>query len=150
MTTFFVDTSALGRRYLPEIGSAWVTSWIVPAATNIVVISDLTTVEMLAVFARLQRERKLTTSDAAILQNNFLLHVQTEFLIVSLDQSVILQARALVAKYPLRTLDAIQLACALDAVAMLNEPLTFISGDNVLLAAAGAEGFSTDNPYAHP
>lgn len=140
----------MGRRYLPEVGSAWVTSWIVPAAANIVVIADLTTVEMLAVFARLQRERKLTSTDATILQSNFLLHVQTEYLIVSLDQAVILQARTLVSKYPLRTLDAIQLACALDASAMLNEPLSFISGDNVLLAAAGAEGFSTDNPYAHP
>lgn len=25
---FFVDTSALNKRYLPEAGSAWVRSWI--------------------------------------------------------------------------------------------------------------------------
>ena len=150
MSTFFVDTSALGRRYLSEIGSAWVLGWIEPPFGNIAVIAELTTVEMLAVFARRQRDKMLTPTETASLTNDFLFHSDEEYLVVSIDRPIILTARDLVKKYPLRTLDAIQLACALDAVAMLNEPITFISGDNVLLAAAGAEGFSTDNPYAHP
>lgn len=150
MSTFFVDTSALGRRYLSEVGSAWMLSWIEPSAGNITVIAELTTIEMLAVFARRLRDKLLSAAQATSLTNDFLLHSEEEYLVVSIDRPVILTARDLVKKYPLRTLDAIQLACALDAVAMLNEPLTFISGDNVLLAAAGAEGFSTDNPYAHP
>ena len=67
-----------------------------------------------------------------------------------LDRSIIRQARALVVRYKLRTLDAIQLACAMDAMTNLGETLTFVSGDNDLLTAAVAEGFIFDNPYMHP
>ncbi len=150
MSTFFVDTSALGRRYLAEVGSAWVLGWIEPPAGNITVISELTTIEMLATFARRQRDKVLTPTEAVSLTNDFLLHSEQEYLLVPMEKPIILHARDLVRKYPLRTLDAIQLSCALRAMMILNEPLTFISGDNVLLAAAGTEGFTTDNPYAHP
>ncbi len=76
--------------------------------------------------------------------------MQREYISVALDSSVLVQARILVSRYPLRTLDAIQLACAQSAAITLRETVTFVSGDNRLLAAAAAEGFATDNPYLHP
>jgi predicted nucleic acid-binding protein len=150
VTNFFVDTSALAKRYLKEPGSAWVLSWIEPPAGNITVISQLTLIEMFAVLARSQRTGLLTLAAASALQNDFLVHIEKEYLVIGLDDSVVLSARSLVLKHPLRTLDAIQLASAMQAVLSLGEPITFISGDSNLLNAALAEGFTTDNPYSHP
>jgi predicted nucleic acid-binding protein len=150
LSNFFVDTSGLGRRYLTEIGSTWVLSWILPPARHVVLIAELSTVELLATFARLQRQGLLSAGQVTTLQNNFLLHIEQEYLTVLIDRAIIAQARALVGKHKLRTLDAIQLASALDAFRTLGEPMTFISGDNDLLTAATAEGFPTDNPYKHP
>jgi uncharacterized protein len=150
LSTYFVDTSALGKRYLSEIGSAWVRSWATPSAGNVLIIAELTTVEMLSAFARLLRTGSLSISDITSLRNNFLHHAETEYVVVPLDTTVVRQARNLVTSHPLRTLDAVQLACALKALAILSEPMTFVSGDNVLLATTSAEGFVTDNPYNHP
>jgi hypothetical protein len=59
---------------------------------------------------------------------------------VPLDAPVLAAARVLVGKYPLRALDAIQLACAQWEVRLLKEPMTFDCADNRLLsAAAGGE-----------
>ena len=149
MTMYYVDTSALGRRYLLEVGAAWVRTWIIPSTSNIIVISELTTIEMMATFARLQRQGAVAAVDAPILYNNFLRHVENEYLTVLLERSIIATARALVLRYKLRTLDAIQLACAIDVRLTLGVGLTFVSGDNNLLTAADAEGFTTDNPYLH-
>lgn len=150
MTTYFVDTSALGRRYLSELGSAWVQSWITPATGHIIVISELATVELNATLARLQRQNYLTTNAAIALQSNFLMHVEHEYLTVPFDSQIISRARLLVGQYKLRTLDALQLASAIEATVTLNESMVFVSGDNDLLAAAQAEGFVIDNPYSHP
>ena len=60
------------------------------------------------------------------------------------------QARNLVTQYPLRTLDAIQLASAKQTLTMLNEQITFVSADSNLLVVAAAEGFKIDNPNLHP
>jgi uncharacterized protein len=150
VTTFFVDTSALAKRYIPEIGTSWVLSWILPPAGHVVLMAELATVEMFSLLARRQREGKLAPTQVSILQASFLLHVEEEFLVVPLDSVVLQSARQLVTRYPLRTLDAIQLASALQGVNTLNEPMTFVSADVNLLAAAAAEGFTTEDPNAHP
>jgi hypothetical protein len=63
---------------------------------------------------------------------------------------ILTQAQRLLAQYPLRTLDAIQLASAQHAVTLLGEPITFVAGDKSLLNAAVSEGFATDDPNQHP
>lgn len=67
-----------------------------------------------------------------------------------MDLSVLVAARNLTITHPLRALDAIQLASALHASTTLNTLLTFITADKNLLAAATAEGLTTDDPTAHP
>jgi uncharacterized protein len=147
---FFVDKSSLAKRYLNEIGSSWVLSWIEPLTENIIIVSELTQVEIYSIFARRQREKTLDAENAAILQTDFLFHAQKEYLVVPLDTDILVQARQLLIKHPLRTLDAIQLSCAMQSAALLESPITFISSDKNLLAAALAEGFVIDDPNAHP
>lgn len=73
MTVYFVDTSALIKRYIPEVGSGWVISWIEPQAGNTIMISDLSTVEIVSGLSRRQREGNITVSAFVQLRNDFLL-----------------------------------------------------------------------------
>jgi predicted nucleic acid-binding protein len=150
LTAFFADTSALIKRYITEIGSAWVTGWIEPTAGNTIIISEITTVEVFSALTRRQHEGDLSTHAVNLLRSDFLMHVEKEYLVISLESDLLHQSRDLIAKHPLRTLDAIQLASALRAGAVLGIPLTFVSADRNLLAAAAAEGLTTEDPNIHP
>jgi predicted nucleic acid-binding protein len=150
LSLLFIDTSALAKRYLVEAGAPWVGHLTHPAAGNVIIISDVTTVEMSSLLARRVREGTLPQASATLLLNAFLQHAAREYLSVPLDSHVLAQARSLVGKHPLRTLDAIQLASALRASIILGEPLSFITSDPNLLIAATAEGLSADDPLAHP
>ena len=150
MSSYFIDTSALAKNYLTETGSTWIQNLIAPAAGNVIVICELTPVEYFSYLARRLREKTLNTTHIAVLQTAFLKDYQDHFLSVELEKPILIQARNLVTKYPSRPPDAIQLACALDAINTLKVPLTFICADNALLATATAEGFATDNPNLHP
>jgi hypothetical protein len=150
MTVFFVDTSALAKRYLHESGSAWVQSWIEPVHGNVIIIAEIAIVEMKSLLARRQRENSLTAQAAALLWNDFLIHAQKEYLRITLDEQSITIATRLIDIYPLRALDAVQLASAIRGMAILGDPVTMISADTRLIQAALFEGFSADDPNNHP
>jgi uncharacterized protein len=149
LSQFFIDTSPLAKRYIPEIGSAWINSWIVPQANNEIIISALATVEIYSFLTRRERESSVTSSQRQLMQNDFQFHVQEQYLLIDLDETVLDRARDLLLKHPLRTLDAIQLACALEAAHLFNIQPIFISADTRLLSAASAEGLPTDDPNMH-
>lgn len=117
-----------------------------PEAANIIVIAAVTLVEMFSLLARRVREDTLPVANATALGNVFLLHTEKEYLTVPVDSHVLVQARALVERHPLRTLDAIQLASAQRAGTILGEAMTFVSSDRNLLTAAHAEGLLIDDP----
>jgi hypothetical protein len=150
LSVFFVDTSALGRRYLREVGWKWVRRWVPKVAGHIIVISDITTVEMVTTFARLVRDKRITVTQGTALHTKFLADVVNEYLTIPVDTSSLNIARTLGTQYPLRAMDALQLAAARRSRVILRESITFVSGDNRLLSAAIGEGFAVDNPYAHP
>jgi predicted nucleic acid-binding protein len=150
LSVLFADTSAIAKRYLMEIGSVWVRQWANPAAGNIVIISRLATVEVATAVARREREGTISPNDAATLRRVFTGHVNNAYAVINLSKDVLAQACDLVGKYPLRSLDAIQLASALRAAQTLGVTPTFISADMRLLSAATAEGFAVDDPNAHP
>ena len=150
MTSYFVDTSALVKYYVAEMGSRWIQSIIDPAAGNVVVICELTPIEIFSTFERRAREKTVTFPNLLILQTAFITDYETKFLSVELEKPTLIQARNLVTKYPLRPPDAIQLACVIEARQTLNVPITFLCADNGLLSAAVTEGFAVDNPNLHP
>jgi len=150
VSQFFVDTSALAKRYIIELGSTWVISWIEPNASNLIAISKLTFVEMRSVLTRRVREQSLTPTQANLLWTDFTAHIVSQYMVVSVDDRVLQRAETLVSRYVLRTLDAIQLASAIEAQLLLSSSFTFVSADNNLLTAASAEGLTTDNSNLHP
>lgn len=62
---------------------------------------------------------------------------------VNLDESVLERSRTLLERYPLRTLDAIHLASAIELQNQLEEPSVLISADTQLLRAATSEHLET-------
>ncbi len=150
MTTYYVDTSALVKRYVPETGSEWVVQWSSQSADNVLIICALTTVEMVSHFARREREGAILTPDRVQMQNHFLRHVDDEYLVVDLEPPVLEIVRQLLVKYPLRALDSLQLAGAVEAVRLTNSTPIFIRAEKRLLNAATAEGFSVINPNQYP
>ncbi len=111
---------------------------------------DLTAVEVFSTLARRKREGTITATDILILQTRFLADFGQEYLSIALENVVLSRARDLLNRYPLRSLDATQLASAIEASTILGEPLTFISADKNLLNAAVGQGFGTDDPNNHP
>lgn len=149
MSVFFVDTSALAKRYLAEVGSSWVQSWIVPAAGNTIVVSEIVIAEMRSLLARRVREGfSRQTADAARVA--FSLHVRREYQVVAVNRRGLLLAGRLAERHALRTLDAIHLAAAFQARSSVNVPITFVSADKNQRGAALAERFFVDDPNAHP
>jgi uncharacterized protein len=150
LTAYYFDTSGLAKRYLVETGSTWVKRFFPPVANNIIIVSDLTPVEMFSLLTRRLRAGFISPQDAVAFQTDFMVHFEKQYLVVNIDTDILVQARLLVTRHKLRTLDAIQLSSALHASSILGEPLTFIAADVDLLTAASAEGFSVDNPNNHP
>jgi len=150
LSLFFVDTSALAKRYVPEIGSNWIRGLVAPTIGHIIFISNLATVEMISLLTRREREGFISTTDRTYLQRDFLFHVQNEYLVVDLNDSVIGRARDLLIKYPLRALDSLQLASAMEVLQDFKLAPTFVSADTRLLTAASAEGLPIDDPNTHP
>jgi predicted nucleic acid-binding protein len=138
------------KRYLVESGSTWVRSWIEPSAGNVIVICDLTPIEVFSSFQRRQRDGTLAPANTIALQRDFLAHLQQEYLSVQLNAEVVVLGRSLVTRHILRPPDALQLASALHFVNLLAEPINFICADIGLLAAGNVEGLVTDNPSNYP
>jgi predicted nucleic acid-binding protein len=153
MAAYFLDASALVKRYAAETGTAWVTGLIAPAAGNLTLVARITGVETVAAIARKRKGNLLSPSDAAAALATFRRELNGLFLIVEVTAALLTIAADLAEKHALRGYDAVQLAAALEAVAerrRLNlPPLTLLTADKELLAAAAAEGLTVDDPNNH-
>jgi hypothetical protein len=148
VSAFFLDSSALVKRYVREPGSAWLQSITDLDAGNRIVIVRTTWVEVLSALSRRQREGNLSPKYVSSTIKAFRHDIQTQYLTVEVDPALADLAGDLVMRYSLRAYDAVQLAAALELHAGL-QPIalpTFLSADARLLQAAGTEGMITDNP----
>ena len=153
MSVFFCDTSGLVKRYVSETGSGWLTSQIDPANGSRVYIAQITIVEVVSAITRKERGNHLSANDAATALQTFETNCLFEFSIVPLSTSLVNEAVSLARKYALRGYDAVQLAGALQTQAKRANagllPLTLLSADTDLNAAAVSEGLTVDNPNNH-
>jgi hypothetical protein len=154
MDCYFLDSSALVKRYLAEPGSTWIRGITAHASGNDIWITNITPVEVASTMHRKRRMGVLASPVVAQLPAWFQVDVRT--LTNSLDITPVMVEAAidLVGRHNLRSLDAIQLAVALALHGRRTKtglpPLTFLSSDHNLLSATAAEGIPTDDPAAHP
>jgi hypothetical protein len=149
MAAFCMDSSGLVKHYLPETGSAWISSLIDATTTsgewrNAVFLSKIGVVEVAAAIAKRHRMGQIANESKANLVTVFLDDCMECFSTLNLDDIVIGTAVNLTQRHPLRGYDAVHLATALRLSEALTdealEPLTFVSADKVLCQAAEAEG----------
>lgn len=154
MTTYYVDTSALVKRYVDETGSGWLRTVLGAEPLPSIIIVHLAIVEMTSALTRRSREGVLTPAEYAQLQNAFRLDCLDEYEIAIAVGNSIDQANRLLEAYPLRAYDAVHLATAVVANQRLVDndlaPLTFLSSDDRLNDAAFAQGLAVDNPNHYP
>ena len=154
MTVYFLDSSALVKRYVSETGSAWIQLLTDSQTGNLLFIARITWVEVISAFARRQREGSLTSADVAQVIQTFRSDLNTQYQVIELDATLAVSAGQLVNQYPLRAYDAVQLASVLllqPAFATTQSTqLIFLTADDRLSAIVQALGLLTDNPNHHP
>src|SRR6266508_3827410 len=133
MATYYADTSALVKRHINEVGSAWTQALLDPLAHNTVITARISIVEVFSALNRRVRHATLSVADYDLVANDFVAIYETEYQLVDLVIPIVARARQLLERHPPRAYDSIQLASALVA----NEPLladnlptlTFLAAD---------------------
>jgi len=153
VAAYFLDSSAVVKHYVTEMGSARVQSITAVISGHELYLSDLTIVEVCAAMSRRRRDGSLSDAQTAALRDEFLADIDNLYLPTAMSDSIIDRAVALTELHVLRASDAVQLATALE----LNRErisagliaLSLVSSDQSLLRAAAAEGLAIENPTAN-
>ena len=153
MFRYFFDTSAITKFYHHEAGSPRVAHIILNLASE-VRISSLAILELQSAFAMKVRTGALDEIGADEAMGKVFQDVSSSRIVPSrMTQSHLDLAQLLVAKHGykkrLRSLDAIQLAVALDLRA-LGKLDVFVAADKALVEVADLEGLTVENPEVQP
>ena len=128
----FFDTSAFVKRYVEERGSATVEDLCMRATS--VALSILAVTETLSAFNRRMREKNLPVKKYNQIKTAFFEDI-VDIELISLDTSIVEVSIHALESHPLKTLDALQIACALYWQADL-----FVSSDAQQIVAAQKMG----------
>lgn len=150
MKTYYLDTSALVKRYAREDGTAWITILTDPSQAHDLYTVRLTGPEMIAALFRKVRTGEMPSAIAIRLAQDFKNDWEGQYQILEINTRISDHAMLLAEKHGLRGYDAVHLAAAL----LLHESrravglpdMTFLAADEDLLQAATAEGLNIDNP----
>lgn len=142
--SFFIDTSALFKRYQPEQGTDLVCR-IVEESKQPVFISSISIIEIVSNLKRLFEIDKITTEGQFQQQRAFFYQDINTLGITILDVSAedIIKADNLIMERYMKPIDSIQLAIALN---LEHDNITFVSSDRRLCSIAETEGLPTLNP----
>ncbi len=127
MNVFF-DSSALAKRYLEESGSQKVERLCLRAER--VLVSILCLPEIVSALNRKKREMIISQEHYNVIKERILLEFE-DFLSYPVTPRVLSLSIECLEKYPLRAMDSLHLACALDI-----RPGLFVSADERQLEAA--------------
>lgn len=154
MTLYYLDASALVKRYVAETGSAFVTRLTSSSESNEIWLATIGCVELVAALYRRVNTGALTSSSAWNAEQAFRGDWQQVFQPIDLNASILARAMGLAKLHLLRAYDAVQLATAVDLqvnrrALNLSWPI-FVSADQRLNQAALAEGLLVDDPNRYP
>ncbi|WP_448541552.1 type II toxin-antitoxin system VapC family toxin [Roseiflexus sp.] len=155
MSVFYLDTSAIVKRYFPETGTGWIQKLADPGSGNTLLPGELTLAETAAVIAAKQRSSGgITLVERDAILQRFLQHCNDEYVLVPIERKIVDRAVLLAQQHRLRGYDAVRLAVALLANKYYHSArmpgLTFVAADDDLVAAARAEGLAAENPNNYP
>jgi predicted nucleic acid-binding protein len=155
MGMYFLDSSAIVKRYFQEQGHDWIETLHDPEQGHELYIAQVALVEVVASICRKAREQNMPLEERDTTIEDFRRDVLNTYSVWLVDNPLFVAAGNLCRLHRLRAYDAVQLACAKavheDALAAQSpeeDPLNFIfvSADVGLLIIAKAEKLNTENP----
>jgi predicted nucleic acid-binding protein len=153
-SSYFLDSSELVKRYVQETGTAWVRRLTRRNPSTIIHIAHITAVEVTCAIARRGKGKTITAAKASSILRRFDQQIAGRYTVIGVTPALLEQVKRLGRTHALRAYDAVQLAVALEASRYHREkgsaPITLISADRDLNAAATAEGLAVEDPNAHP
>lgn len=153
MGHYYLDSSALVKRYVAETGTEWVSGLCAMAAGHTLYTVRISGAEIIAALFLRTRTGTLAMSDAQAAATRFKADFRTRYQIVEATERLVDLAMTLAEKHGLRGYDSIQLAAALELQAarasVSLSAITFVCADDRLNAAAMAEGLTVENPNTH-
>lgn len=144
MRSYYIDTSALLKRYFVETGSSAIKNLFQKKA--VFFTASLSYVEFYSTLSRLRRQGGLTQKESAQ-QTQFFEQDWTMLAIVDLSPDVRKEVPLLTEKIALRGADLVHLASA-QLLHKRNLTITFVASDRKLLNAANEVGLESFDPTA--
>jgi predicted nucleic acid-binding protein len=132
----FLDSSALAKRYVQEAGSDRLETILLAASS--VGVAVICVPEIISALCRLRREKKLSAANYQRARHALLEDV-ADMSILNLTDQVVARAVSLFERSPLRSSDALHVACAAEWQADL-----FVSADKKQCVSARAFGLKVE------
>jgi len=154
MNAYFLDSSALVKRYIKETGTIWTIGLFKHAKANRIYLARICFVEVVSAITRRARSNSLSQISAGKSIARFKRAFKKRFRHIEISEALIERAADLAEKYALRGYDAVQLSAVLTAnnarITVGASPLIFVCADDNLNDAAKAEGLAVENPNTYP
>ena len=154
MAALIFDASGIVKRYVNEVGSAWVQTQADPLAGHEIFLTRITRVEITAAIARRGRGTLQQGMPVASILTQFRYDAVHHYNFLEITPKMLDVAERLATFHALRGYDAVQLAASMELhqarQAAGLSTLSLISADTELNLAAMAEGLTVDDPNHHP
>lgn len=154
MAAYFIDSSALVKRYVQEDGTSYVRALTHQRAGNLIYIVSITPVEITSAIIRSRNEKRITPAQTSARLYRFRQHLAGRYIPIEITPALTALAMKVVQTHGLRAYDAVQLAAALEVnrrwVEAGHQPVTLVSSDQALNDAAPIEGLTVEDPRNHP
>ena len=151
VNSFYLDASALAKRYAPENGSAQVDAILDAMSGNRVYVLNVGVGEVVSILVRKRNAGKISPSDfgeAMVKLDTEIAHA-ADVKRASVSNRLALSSFPLIVAHSINSTDAIMLRSALVIARKLRaggDDLVLVASDQRLLRAAQAEGLTTFNP----
>lgn len=151
MVLYYLDTSALVKRYKRERGSEVVAELIGNRRLeDSFVTSALTRIEVTSTAARILRTGLMDTRSYEDYLRNFARDAREFLVLYPITENTVSLATRMSARYALRSLDAIHLGTAVITISSTRvaAPAVIVSADGRLCSAAATEGYPVLDPMS--
>jgi hypothetical protein len=149
MALFYLDTSALVKRYKSEEGSETI-DWLydrLPRGHGLAT-SFLTVLEFVSAIRRLLTTRSISEEEFRDIISTFSRELEP-FLIRSLDDKIVVDSLTYITKHALKSADSIQLATVIElkeTMKEVGEKVIFVCDDKELINVGRKENLEVINP----
>ena len=154
MAHYYLDSSALVKRYVAETGTVWANTLCAAGSGHTLYTVRITGAEIIAALFRRARTGALAEPDAQAAATRFKYDFRNRYQVVEVTERLIERAMTLAEKHGLRGYDSVQLAAALELQAARVfaslSAITFVCANDKLNVAAASEGLLVENPNTHP